>query len=209
MNDVFPILLVTVLGAVLVAASSVGLSRRERKWVTVSFFMHVGFACAQVPLTLSFFGGGDMFLYFSYGEILARMMERDPLHVVPEVTALLAAQPTSSPASDHRRRNRHGHDVGIGRLDVLSPRPLQVRRLRRLRDVVAVRKDRDVPRLSSKRRSGVPLARGDRSTLRAVIRVLVFRLDQRGGRRGRVRLDVSSVFIFGFRRAVRFLEGRS
>jgi hypothetical protein len=30
-----------------------------------------------------------MFLYFSYGEILAQMMERDPLHVIPEVTALL------------------------------------------------------------------------------------------------------------------------
>jgi len=82
-------MIVTVLGAVLVAASSVGLSPRERKWVTVSFFMHVAFACAQVPLTRSFFGGGDMFLYFSYGEILARMMERDPLHVIPEVTALL------------------------------------------------------------------------------------------------------------------------
>jgi len=89
MNDFFPILLVTTSGAVLVAASSAGFSRRERKWVTVSFFMHVGFACAQVPLTLGFYGGGDMFLYFSYGEILARMMERDPLHVIPEVTALL------------------------------------------------------------------------------------------------------------------------
>ena len=89
MNDVFPTLLVTVAGAVLIAASSAGLSARERRWIALSFFMHVGFACAQVPLVLSFFGGGDMFLYFSYGEILARMMERDPLHVIPEVTALL------------------------------------------------------------------------------------------------------------------------
>jgi len=30
-----------------------------------------------------------MFLYFSYGEILAQMMERDPTHIIPEVTALL------------------------------------------------------------------------------------------------------------------------
>jgi hypothetical protein len=89
MNDLLPVLLVTVAGAVLVAACSTGLSRREQNWVTVSFFMHVGFACVQVPLTLSLFRGGDMFLYFSYGEILARLMERDPLHVVPEVTALL------------------------------------------------------------------------------------------------------------------------
>jgi hypothetical protein len=89
MNDVFPTVFVTMVGAMLVAASSAGLSRRERKWVTVSFAMHVGFACAQVPLVLSLFGGGDMFRYFTYGEILARMMERDPMHVIPEVTALL------------------------------------------------------------------------------------------------------------------------
>jgi hypothetical protein len=89
MNDVFPTLLVTVLGAMLVAGSSIGLSSREKKWVTVSFFLHVGFACLQVPLVLSFFGGGDMFRYFTYGEILAQLMERDPLHVIPEVTALM------------------------------------------------------------------------------------------------------------------------
>jgi hypothetical protein len=38
---------------------------------------------------LSFYGGGDMFFYFRYGEVLAQMMERDPLGVIPEVTALL------------------------------------------------------------------------------------------------------------------------
>jgi hypothetical protein len=97
MNDVLPVLLATVAGAVLAAACSTGFSRRERKWVTVSFFMHVSFACAQVPLTLSFYGGGDMFLYFSYGEILARMMEHDPLHVIPEVTALLVQNPHHLP----------------------------------------------------------------------------------------------------------------
>ena len=92
MNDVFPTVLVTVLGATLVAASSTGLSSREKKWVTASFFLHVGFACLQVPLVLSFFGGGDMFRYFTYGEILAQLMDRDPLHVIPEVTALMLHQ---------------------------------------------------------------------------------------------------------------------
>jgi hypothetical protein len=89
MNEFLPVLLVTLTGAVLVALCSSGLSRRERKWVTAAFFLHVGFACAQVPITLSFYGRSDMFLYFSYGEILAEMMERDPLHVIPEVTSLL------------------------------------------------------------------------------------------------------------------------
>jgi hypothetical protein len=97
MNDFLPVLLVTMFGAVLVAACSVGFSRRERKWVTATFFMHVGFACAQVPITLSFYGSSDMFLYFSYGEILAQMMQRDPLHVIPEVTALLLHERPSLP----------------------------------------------------------------------------------------------------------------
>jgi hypothetical protein len=59
--------------------------------------MHFGFACAQVPIAYGFYGGSDMFLYFSYGEILAQMMERDPLHVIPEVTALLLHDPHRLP----------------------------------------------------------------------------------------------------------------
>jgi len=89
MSDLLPILLVSVAGAVLAALCSKSFSRREQKWVTLSFFMHVAFACAHVPITLAFYGSSDMFLYFSYGEILATMMERDPGHVIPEVTALL------------------------------------------------------------------------------------------------------------------------
>lgn len=92
MNDLLPTLLVALAGAALVSASSVGLSRQERKWVTASYLMHVAFACAQVPLVLSLYGGGDMFLYFRYGEILSQMMERDPARVIPEVTALLLHQ---------------------------------------------------------------------------------------------------------------------
>lgn len=97
MNDVLPMLLVTVLGAVLVALCSSGFSRRERKWVTAAFFLHVAFACTQVPIASGFYGGSDMFLYFSYGDILARMMAHDPIHVIPEVTALLLQQPTRLP----------------------------------------------------------------------------------------------------------------
>ena len=89
MTDFLLTLPVAVVGAVLVAFASAGLSSREKKWVTMSFVMHVGFACVQVPLVLSLFGGGDMFRYFTYGEMLARMMERDPIHAIPEVTTLL------------------------------------------------------------------------------------------------------------------------
>jgi len=97
MNNVLPLLLVTTLGAALVAACSKGFSRQERKWVTATFGMHVVFACVQVPLTLAFYGSSDMFLYFSYGEILAQMMERDPGRVLPEVIALLLRQPHHLP----------------------------------------------------------------------------------------------------------------
>jgi len=97
MIDILSVLLVTVAGAALVAACSAGLSQRERNWVAASFLMHLGFASAQVPLALSFYGGGDIFHYFAYGEILAQMMERDPLHVVPEVTSLLLQQQVRLP----------------------------------------------------------------------------------------------------------------
>lgn len=97
MNQALPVLLASLGGAALALACSRGLSRKERKWVTVAFLMHLGFACAQVPIAYSFYGGSDMFLYFSYGEILARMMERDPLHVIPEVTALLLHEPHRLP----------------------------------------------------------------------------------------------------------------
>jgi hypothetical protein len=59
--------------------------------------MHVAFASAQVPIAFTFYGGSDMFFYFGYGEILAQMMERDPLHVMPEVTALLLQRPHRLP----------------------------------------------------------------------------------------------------------------
>jgi len=97
MSDVLPVLLVTIAGVILAMACSTGLSRRERKWVVASLVMHVGFASAQVPIALNFYGGSDMFGYFSYGEILARMMERDPLHIIPEVTALLLHKPHHLP----------------------------------------------------------------------------------------------------------------
>ena len=97
MNEVLPVLVVTVAGAFLAAACSKGLSRREQKWVAASFLMHAGFAIAQVELTLRFYAGGDMFSYFYYGEVLAQMMERDPLHVIPEVTGLLLQQEVRLP----------------------------------------------------------------------------------------------------------------
>lgn len=85
-------LLVTVAGALLVASCSSAFTRRERQWVTASFFLHVAFAFAQVPITLSFYGSSDMFLYFRYGEILSQMMEQNPIHTIPQVTALLLHQ---------------------------------------------------------------------------------------------------------------------
>ncbi len=97
MNELLPVLLVTIMGAALAAVCSIGFSVREKKWVVAALLMHVAFASAQVPITLSFYGSSDMFLYFTYGEILARMMERDPLHVVPEVTALLLHKPHRLP----------------------------------------------------------------------------------------------------------------
>jgi hypothetical protein len=97
MNDLFAVLLVTTLGSGLAAACSTGFSRQERRWVAASFVLHVAFACVQVPLTLAFYGSSDMFLYFSYGEILSQLMERDPGRMFPEVVSLLLHRPHRLP----------------------------------------------------------------------------------------------------------------
>jgi len=97
MNELLPVLLVIVAGAILASLCSRGFSPREKKWVTAALLMHVGFACAQVLITVEFYRYGDMLSYFVYGEILARMMERDPLNVIPEVTALLLHAPYRLP----------------------------------------------------------------------------------------------------------------
>jgi hypothetical protein len=96
-NDLLPVLLVIVAGALLASLCSRGFSARERKWVAAALVMHVAFACAQVLVTVDFYGHGDMLSYFGYGELLARMMERDPLRVIPEVTALLLHKPYRLP----------------------------------------------------------------------------------------------------------------
>lgn len=97
MSELLPVLVVTLVGAGLVALCARGFQRSERRWVALAFLMHVAFACAQVPIAYGFYGGSDMFHYFSYGEILAQMMHRDSLHVMPEVTALLLQQPHRLP----------------------------------------------------------------------------------------------------------------
>lgn len=97
MNDVLAVLLVTTLGSIIAAACSMGFSRQERRWVAASLVLHVAFACAQVPLTLAFYGSSDMFLYFRYGEILSQLMERDPARIFPEVVSLLLHRPHRLP----------------------------------------------------------------------------------------------------------------
>jgi len=96
-NEVLPVLLVIVVGALVMALCSRGFSPQERKWVAAALLMHVGFACAHVLVTVDFYAHGDMLRYFGYGELLARMMERDPLHIIPEVTALLLHKPYRLP----------------------------------------------------------------------------------------------------------------
>jgi hypothetical protein len=96
-DELLPVLLVVVAGALLAALCSRGFSARERKWVAAALGMHVAFACAHVFVTVDFYAHGDMLSYFGYGELLARMMERDPLKVVPEVTALLLHKPYRLP----------------------------------------------------------------------------------------------------------------
>ena len=99
MNEVLPVLVVTVAGAVPGGCVFDGATRGESGsgWPRRSL-MHVGFASAQVPAHAQLLRRKRHVPYFNYGEILAQMMERDPLHVIPEVTGASLAAGGSSPA---------------------------------------------------------------------------------------------------------------
>ena len=89
MADFVPILIVLLIGAALGMFASQGFSTRERRFVWFAFVVHAVFALSQVPITQVFYGRSDVDLYFTYGEILARLMQAQPSQMIPEVTALL------------------------------------------------------------------------------------------------------------------------
>ena len=96
MNDVLPMLFVIIAGAVLVAVCSAGLHQAGTKVGHVL----VRNACRVRVLTSS---SHAQFLRRRghtvphVREILARIVDLDPLHVIPEVTALLLHQPHRLP----------------------------------------------------------------------------------------------------------------
>ena len=89
MNELVPVLVFSIIGAVATSACCRGFSRFENRIVALSFFVHLAFALAQIPIVRAFYSGSDMLMYFHYGDVLSRMMEADSRRVAPEVFSLL------------------------------------------------------------------------------------------------------------------------
>ena len=100
--DFSALLLIVVLG-LLVQPALGGLDARERRFALMSFAAHIVCSFGQWFIMLHYYGdgGGDFTGYQGWGSMLARLIESDPVHYLPEVVklglhveAILPFQPT-------------------------------------------------------------------------------------------------------------------
>ena len=88
---------VWMVGALLVSLHAKHLPRRIASWVWLGYWGHLAAAVAQVALTRSYFGGGDMFLYALQAGWLADAIAQNPARLLPEVLALAFQQEAHLP----------------------------------------------------------------------------------------------------------------
>lgn len=89
MDEILPISVVTILGALLIIARCVTIPPRERTLLFISYWACVAATFAQVWITAAAYGGGDMLLYALKGEIFAALIRTDPAQFIPELIKLL------------------------------------------------------------------------------------------------------------------------
>ncbi len=83
------LLVVLVIGLGLAAMLTTRLSRAERRIAFLSVVAHCAAAVAQELVYRLVYGGGDMLVYQTYGDILATYIGHDPATNLPEVLTLL------------------------------------------------------------------------------------------------------------------------
>lgn len=81
--DVVVTPVVFILGAVLHSAMTRSLTTREQGIANASFLLHSVSGVAQVLLTLHYFGGGDMFQYYSDAQLNAALLRDDFVRFAP------------------------------------------------------------------------------------------------------------------------------
>lgn len=95
--DVIATPAVWMLGAIFVSRQVRGLPRHLASWVWLGYLGHLAAGLAQVVLTRSYFGGGDMFLYATQGQWLAEAVMQHPGRFLPEVLRLVLQQEAGVP----------------------------------------------------------------------------------------------------------------
>lgn len=97
MQDFLSAVVVSVVGAVLLAFLSPRHKQRDVGLLALAFGAHVAAGAAQVLLTLSLYGGGDIFGYARNGEELAAACRADFQTVGWELVKVLFQQPAALP----------------------------------------------------------------------------------------------------------------
>ena len=93
MDEVLPVTVVILLGAFALATLRDRFSAVEMRILMAAFAAHLLAVLAQVYLTRDVFGGGDMFAYHLYGNLLADLIVRDPVGYLPRVVRLVFLDP--------------------------------------------------------------------------------------------------------------------
>lgn len=88
---------VWLLGALLVSSQVRRLPGRLATWIYLGYVGHLAAGFAQVVLTRSYFGGGDMLFYALEGEWLAEALVQNPGRFLPEVLRLVFQQEANLP----------------------------------------------------------------------------------------------------------------
>ncbi len=89
MNEVVATTAWIVVGLVLLSLFQIRIPKQDRSWVWASFAAHVVSAFVLIWLTYNVLGGGDIEVYYSYGDALGEYIRRDPLRWGPEVVLLI------------------------------------------------------------------------------------------------------------------------
>lgn len=89
MSDLVPALIVMVIGFALASAQAATFSRAEARLLMLSFAAHVASSFIQVVFMRGVYGGGDIFGYTAWGELLAAAMRVDFAQFAPEVVKML------------------------------------------------------------------------------------------------------------------------
>ena len=88
-NEFLSSIVVIGLGIALLSLTQNNTSERDRRIIWMCFWAHIASAFILIWLTYNVLGGGDIEVYYYYGEALSQFVERNPGRWAPEVLKLI------------------------------------------------------------------------------------------------------------------------